>query len=33
MDIEKLNKILDKVFTPDIDKIISEQDIIGKQGS
>ena len=29
MDIEKLNKILDKVFTPDIDKIISEQDIIG----
>jgi len=29
MDIKKLNKILDEVFTPDIDEIISKQDIIG----
>ena len=29
MDIDKLNKILDQVFTPDIDEIISKQDIIG----
>ena len=29
MDIEKLNKVIDKVITPEMDEIIQKQELIG----